>query len=81
MIGLTGTPDQISTVAESYFVRYPRFIPESSRNSLKNEEGLDYLLDHTAASYLLGPNAEGIALFKHGTSAAEMAEKIRNVME
>ena len=81
LIGLTGTPDQVSTVAESYYVRYQRFIPESSRNSLKNEEGLDYLLDHTAASYLLGPSAEGIALFQHGTSAAEMAAKIRSAME
>ena len=81
LIGLTGTLDQISTVAESYFVRYQRFIPESSRNNLKNKEGLEYFLDHTAASYLLGPNAEGIALFRHGTSAAEMAAKIRNVME
>ena len=58
-----------------------RFIPNISHNTLTGKEELDYLLDHTAASYLLGPNAEGIALFQHGTSAAEMAAKIHNVME
>ena len=81
LIGLTGTLDQISTVSELYSVRYQRFIPNISHNTLTGKEELDYLLDHTAASYLLGPNAEGIALFQHGTSAAEMAAKIHNVME
>ena len=81
LIGLTGTPDQVSSVAKSYFVKYQRFIPESFQDTLNNKEGLDYLLDHTAASYLLGPSAEGIALFQHGTSAAEMVAKIRSAME
>ena len=81
LIGLTGTPDQVSTVAKSYFVRYQRYFPESSHSTLNNKEELDYFLDHTAASYLLGPSAEGMALFQHGTSAAQMVAKIRSVME
>tara|TARA_B100000315_G_scaffold244242_1_gene268546 strand:+ start:667 stop:1320 length:654 start_codon:yes stop_codon:yes gene_type:complete len=81
LIGLTGTPDQVATVAKEYFVRYQRVTQRPSDSTLNNKEGLEYFLDHTAASYLLGPNAEGIALFRHGTSAAEIAEKIRNVMK
>ena len=42
--GLTGTPEQIATIAKAYKVYYS-----------KNGKGADYLMDHASAIYLMDP--------------------------
>ena len=75
LIGLTGTLDQIRTVAKTYFVRSQKYALDAASSVPANE---NYLLDHTAAMYLLGTKGNGLALFQHGTPAGEIVDTIRH---
>ena len=67
LLGLTGTQKQIRSVAESFFVRY----------KLSTEKDHDYyLIDHTAATYLVDDSGQGLAIFQHNTPSAEIASTI-----
>jgi cytochrome oxidase Cu insertion factor (SCO1/SenC/PrrC family) len=69
LIGLTGSPKQIEEVAATFFVRYER----------SNIQADDiYLLDHTAATYLIGPAGEGLIIFPHNTAVPEMVTVIQS---
>lgn len=81
LIGLTGNLDQIKSVTKTYFVRSQKYLPSELSDTTVSEEGNDYLLDHTAASYLLGTDGNGLALFQHGTTATEIAKTIQSFME
>lgn len=67
-VGLTGTPQQIAAVAKEYRVFYaksPGNTPET------------YLIDHSSLTYLIGPDGKFVEFFSHGTSAEEMANRIK----
>ena len=81
LIGLTGNFDQIKSVTKTYFVRSQKYLPSEPSDTTVSEESNDYLLDHTAASYLLGTDGNGLALFQHGTTATEIAKTIQSFME
>jgi len=68
LIGLTGTPDQIRKVADSYEVYYAKYFPP---------DGAVYLIDHTGFIYLMGRSGEYLGFFPPGTSADRMVEIIR----
>jgi cytochrome oxidase Cu insertion factor (SCO1/SenC/PrrC family) len=68
LIGLTGTPEQISTVARAYRVYYAKVTPKDSTT---------YLMDHSSFVYLVGPDGKLRALFRPGESAQELADGIR----
>ena len=68
MIGLTGTDEQIATVAKAYKVYYTK---EENPDS-----GLDYTMNHSAFTYLMSPDGEYLIHFSHDTKPAVMAEKI-----
>lgn len=53
VVGLTGTPKQIAEVAKKWAVYYA-----------KSDDGKPeaYLMDHSRAAYLMGPDGEAIAL-------------------
>jgi cytochrome oxidase Cu insertion factor (SCO1/SenC/PrrC family) len=69
LLGLTGTQKQIRSVAESFFVRY----------KLSTEKDHDYyLIDHTAATYLVDDSGQGLAIFQHNTPSAEIASTINS---
>ena len=69
LLGLTGTQKQIQAVAESFFVRY----------KLSTEKDRDYyLIDHTAATYLVDDSGQGLAIFQHNTPSAEIASTINS---
>ena len=53
VVGLTGTPAQIADVAKKWAVYYAK------RDDGKPEA---YLMDHSRAAYLMGPDGEAIAL-------------------
>jgi cytochrome oxidase Cu insertion factor (SCO1/SenC/PrrC family) len=65
IIGLTGTPEQIAAAARPFRVYYER-----------NGTGADYTMDHSAFTYLLGPDGRRLEAFPHGTQAKEMAQAL-----
>jgi hypothetical protein len=68
LIGLTGTPEQIRAVADSYMAYYAKYVPT---------DGGVYLIDHTGFIYLIGRSGEYLGFFPPGTSADRMVEIIR----
>ena len=63
-VGLTGTPDQIATVAKEYRVYY-REHPA--------EDGGAYTVDHSGVVYLMDPNGKFIANYSLDTSPDMLA--------
>jgi cytochrome oxidase Cu insertion factor (SCO1/SenC/PrrC family) len=68
LIGLTGTPEQIQKIADSYKVYYAKYTPP---------DGGVYMIDHTGFIYLMGRAGEYLGFFPPGTSADRMVEIIR----
>lgn len=81
LIGLTGNADQIEKVAKTYFVRSQKYIPDTTLDQTTNRADETYLLDHTAASYLLGTTGAGLAFFHHGTPPEDIVKAIHHFIE
>lgn len=64
-VGLTGTPEQIATVAREYRVYYAK---------ARQGAGEDYFVDHSSFTYLIGPDGRFVKFFRHEASAEEMAD-------
>lgn len=71
LLALTGTPREIAAVAKEYRVYYARV--RQSRGS----DGLDYFMDHSSLTYLMGPDGSYITHFRHGISPKNMAKAIK----
>jgi cytochrome oxidase Cu insertion factor (SCO1/SenC/PrrC family) len=72
-VALTGTPEQIASVAREYRVYYAKVA----------EKGADedaYTMDHSAITYLMGPDGTYVRHFGHATTADQMAERLREVI-
>jgi protein SCO1/2 len=71
IIGLTGTPAQIASVAKEYHVYY-------AKSPAPGAEG-DYGMDHTAFVYVMGPDGKYLTLFSplQGQTPDAMAAKLR----
>jgi cytochrome oxidase Cu insertion factor (SCO1/SenC/PrrC family) len=68
---LTGTPAQIAEVARVYRVFYQKADDEGSS---------DYLMDHSAVTYLMAPGGGFLAHFGPETTPEQLAETLRNVL-
>ena len=68
-IGLTGTRQQINAVERAFAV-YAKAAEGADKN-------VNYLIDHTALTYLMGPDGTLRTFIAQTLSPAEMAEKIR----
>jgi len=66
LVGLTGTPDQIATIAKEYRVYYAR-----------QSAGQDYLVDHSSFVYLMTPQGVLAKVIPGSTPGAAMAKIIR----
>ncbi len=66
MVGLTGSGDDLANAARAYRVYYDR----------RDMEDGDYLMDHSAFTYLVGPEGYVVGIFKHDTLPEDMAEAI-----
>ena len=66
--GLTGTPQQVAAAARAWRVYYSKVTPPGAT---------DYLMDHSAFTYLMGRDGALRALFRPGTTPEEMAATIR----
>ena len=82
LLGLTGTGEQIAAVTKRYRVRWRKFfIVEDEPGEVEAAAEDEYLLDHTAAIYLIGPDGGGLSLFHHGTPAKDIADVVRQFIE
>lgn len=68
MLGVTGTPAEIETVAKSYGAGYVRQPADASGR---------YAVDHTANTYLVGPDGKLVATIPLGTPTADLVAAIR----
>ncbi|MCR0984713.1 SCO family protein [Roseomonas populi] len=68
IIGLTGTKEQVTAAARAWRVYYAKVTPPGSS---------DYLMDHSAFTYLMGRDGSLKSLFRPGVSPEEMAAAIR----
>ncbi len=66
LIGLTGSAEQIRQVAYDYRVYYAK---------AETGDG-DYLVDHSAYIYLIGPDGQTLTYLKHDATPEAMAEAI-----
>jgi protein SCO1 len=68
LVGLTGTPDQIASVAKEYRVYYAKHVTGPGPN--------DYSMDHSSILYLMGPDGRFIAPIRADGSGDEIAAEI-----
>ncbi|VAI91599.1 unnamed protein product [Triticum turgidum subsp. durum] len=66
LIGLTGTSDEVRKVARAYRVYYMK----------TEEEGSDYLVDHSIVMYLMNPKMEFVKFFGKNYDEDTLAEGI-----
>ena len=66
--GLTGTPEQVGAAARAWRVYYNKVTPPGAS---------DYLMDHSAFTYLMGRDGSLRSLFRPGITPEEMATAIR----
>ncbi|CCG07383.1 SCO family protein [Pararhodospirillum photometricum] len=71
LIGLTGTPEQVAAVTRAYRAQYQR---------VEAQNGGVYTIDHSAYTYLMGPDGRFLAHFEHATRPETMAAVLRKVM-
>lgn len=67
LIGLTGSARQIAAIAKEFRVYYAKVTPPGAS---------DYTMDHSAFTYLIGPDGKFRALFRHGAPAEEIVRAI-----
>jgi len=73
LVALTGSEEQVKAAAKAYRVFYAKV----------EEEGADpdnYLMDHTAITFMVGPDGQFVQHFSHDVTPEEMAERMRKVM-
>ncbi|MBL6940921.1 MAG: SCO family protein [Rhodospirillales bacterium] len=83
MIGLSGTKDQILKLADDYGASYFKVYQMPSTDAADDTEDgkSDYLISHSAALYLMGPDGKFITLFPFGTSSGEIAQGVSTILE
>ena len=72
LIGLTGTSDQIATVANEYRVYYAKHRTGPGPN--------DYSMDHSSILYLMGTDGAFLAPIRTDRSGAEIADEIAKLV-
>lgn len=72
LIGLTGTPEQIASVAQTYRVYYAEHRTGAGPN--------DYTMDHSSILYLMGPDGRFIAPIRADESGAQIATDLDRLM-
>lgn len=72
MVGLTGTPEEITKTARVFRVYF-------GRAKGVEEESTDYLMDHSSIVFLMNPDGEYVTHFTHATPPEKMAERLAKV--
>ena len=71
-VGLSGTPDQVASVAKAYRVFYEKTANEAQPAA--------YGMNHTSIIYLMGPDGEYVTHFTPTTDVDAMAEKLNKLL-
>ncbi len=83
LIGLTGSPEQVEAVAKAYRVYYAKAPPAHDHEDGAQgrhehaEEGGDYPVDHSTATYVMGRDGGFRRAVSQGSSAEDLAAAIR----
>jgi protein SCO1/2 len=86
LIGFTGTREQATAAASTYRVRRMKFFPlvladdDEGQSGAANDNS-QYVVDHTASFYLIGPDGGGLARYAHGITAGDMAEDVQQFID
>lgn len=73
MVGLTGTEEQVKAAARAYKIFYQKV----------EEKGGDpdaYVMDHSAVTYLMGPDGSFVTHFSHGIPPQDMADRLADIL-
>ena len=71
LVGLTGTAEEIASVAKVYRVFY----------SKAGKTGSDeYLMDHSSILYLMGPDGGFVKHFTYTTDASALAANLKQIL-
>lgn len=88
MIGLTGSNKQLLALANDYGASYfkvflPPSIGDSDENAEKSveDEKSGYLYNHSAATYLMGPDGKFITYFPFGMPPEDMAAETLKILQ
>ncbi len=74
LIGLTGTKSQTKAAADVYRIQKRIYYPLDGDKK-------DYLLDHSAAIILIGPDGGGLSMFPHGIAPEDIVKDIRSYLK
>lgn len=84
LIGLTGAPAQVKAAAKAYRAVYYKVypLPFSDESEEKDEtdtqdDNANYLVAHSAVTYLMGPDGRFLKIFDHESDPKRMADGIR----
>jgi protein SCO1 len=72
LLGLTGTPDEIATVAKEYRVYFAEHRTGPGPN--------DYSMDHSSVLYLMGPDGKFVAPIRPDEDGPHMAADLNRLM-
>jgi protein SCO1/2 len=72
ILGLTGTPQQIATVAQEYGAYYVRHRTGPGAD--------DYVMDHSTYLYVMDPGGNFVRAFDSGTSGSHIADALRKLL-
>jgi protein SCO1/2 len=71
IIGATGTPEQIAEIAARYGVSYVIQKPDANRN---------YVVDHSALTYLIDPDGRLVGTLPHAAPADQTLAAVRGLL-
>lgn len=73
LVGLTGTAEQVKTIADAYKVYYSKSEQEGS--------AMGYTVDHSGYMYLMGKDGEYVAHFPHDISAKDLTAQLKQLIK
>lgn len=73
IIGLTGSPEQVRAVARAYRVQFNKVVVEDAGPD-------DYLMDHSAIIYVVGPDGAFFQHIPYSTAPEVMARRITRLI-
>jgi protein SCO1/2 len=75
LVALTGSEAEVGAVARRFRVYYAK-----ATGGTASSDASDYIMDHTAIVYLIGPDGGYLSHFEPGTPAEEMAAALREYL-
>jgi cytochrome oxidase Cu insertion factor (SCO1/SenC/PrrC family) len=75
IVALTGSVADVAAVAKAYRVYYAKTTGGTASNN-----DADYIMNHSAIVYLMGPDGRFVSHFDPGTSAAAITETLRKLL-